>query len=377
MKRSPERAGRRPRAARFGRGAARSGRAPGARLLASLACGAALLAVSVAARAADRERIAVFPLDGLDLPKEVEMAPYGLTTFLSRRMEKAGFAVVEPKLALRDMVVALSCEHLDQECAAKIATNEKVSRVVVGELAGTKSPAKLVRVRIRVFRADGAPMREVDELVPGTVAELTGSFERVTAIVLVMMGAAAPPGGAPPGAATTASSPAGGGAAEGAASFVHPRGPRLTTVLGISALGAGVVAAAVGGVFGLRWLGAHRDFNAALDPYRGPDGLPDLPASEPFPGVRDLCADGGTRLTPGAAADLESRGAFDACRRLKASALLGWVLAGAGAALLGTGGALLVLGRPASGGGGAGGAGVSAAPTVVPGGAGLVVEGRF
>ena len=347
---------------------------------AALVAVAAVVAAPAAARAATR--VAVFSFEGYELPKSIEMAPYGLTAHLAHRLESAGMKVVEPALGLVDMLGAMSCVTLDEACAAKIAAHEKADVVVAGTLYGDSAARKagkggrdkgpLVWVRVQVFPGDGGAHRELDETVTGTVTAVTADFDRLSHLIVAMIDGGKPvvgPAAAPAALPAAAVAPARAGG-----------GGRATTVLGIAALGAGALGAVVAVWMVVRWRGAKDAFASGVDPYRGADGVPEIPTAMPFDGERDLCSDGPGALTAAAAADLEGRGVFDACRRFRSSALVGGIAAAAAGLLAAAGVTLLVAG----GGDGDADAGRESTPAAVrlvpdvgPGRAGLLLDVAF
>jgi len=125
--------------------------------------------------------VALFPFEGTDLPTEVEYAPLGLGKAVEIKMKAAGYDVAEPPLLLRDMMIAVECEKMTGPCATLIGNNLAADFIVVGKL---ERVGEEVRVRVRRFRvSDGFLEVDVDDALPGKVAELAGAFDSLAARV--------------------------------------------------------------------------------------------------------------------------------------------------------------------------------------------------
>jgi hypothetical protein len=79
-------------------------------------------------------RIAVFALDGFDLPSTVEMVPVQLTTLLVSELERRGHEIVRPSLSPSDFSLALDCTTVDDACLAKMAKHLGVDALFLGSV---------------------------------------------------------------------------------------------------------------------------------------------------------------------------------------------------------------------------------------------------
>ncbi|HSA58600.1 MAG TPA: hypothetical protein VLJ37_02830 [bacterium] len=327
---------------------------------------ASLPALGAPASAPAGLRLGVFPFEGFGLPPELEMAPVDLEARVRGLLEKAGHAVESPAMFLRDMVGVYGCGKLDEGCMALIASGMGVDRIIVGKLEAVEGAAE-VRVRVRVYRGGGTPV-EIDRVVPATLEGLAEGFDAVAREV-VREAVAEPPASMP-------ESTKAGGLDVGPASAPGPMPAetkkRFLRFTGAGLVTAGALAAGTAVWMGARWFAARRVYREGVADWSRPGGLLDLPLDGPVNEGDLLCHVGPGPIEDATAAELTRRGVFDACRRGRISSIVGWSAAGAGAALIAVGAALLVAGRrrfrPALG---------SVAPFIGPGSFGLTLRAEF
>jgi len=134
-----------------------------------------------------RLRIAVFALDGFDLPSSVEMVPVQLTTLLVSELERRGHEIVRPSLSPSDFSLALDCATFDDACLAKMAKHLDVDALFLGSVgragaagapAGTAAaaparPAKKKKKAAKGKKPRPAPAATAAPVVPAPAGPVT------------------------------------------------------------------------------------------------------------------------------------------------------------------------------------------------------------
>jgi hypothetical protein len=184
-------------------------------------------------------RVAVFSLDGFDLPAAVESAPVRLTALLVAVVAKQGHGVITPALGLSDMSMALDCAALDEACYALIAGSLKAEGILMGEM---RAEGGKTHVKVRLHSL-GAAVRGggIDETITLTPTNVAAELERLAALFERALAPPAPPPEPPrpPPASVPVLPPPDPGAGHGPASAGGGGGSGAVSVPGLVVAGVG------------------------------------------------------------------------------------------------------------------------------------------